>query len=139
MAPEDRASIERFVRDTLGCRCPDEVFQSLRIGRLSVSGATTPVTRLVVGDRLLVYVTDAGDGEPGKAPIEALAAAGCADRDREGLNRVRLVLASDWPDSAAHLAHERFVRAAECDERAHLHLVGRGEVPASLHPWQFPL
>ncbi len=134
MDSDDRSAVEHFVRGTLCCQCPDEVFQSLRIGRLSGSGVTTPVTRLVVGERLLVYVADAGDGEMGKVPIEALAAAGRADRDRHGLNRVRLVLASTWTDAAANPARERFDRATGGDERAHLHFVERGEVPSSLRP-----
>ena len=34
MNPNDTTAIERFVRSTLGCQCPDEVFRHVEVGPL---------------------------------------------------------------------------------------------------------
>ena len=54
--------IEHFVRDTLGCRCPDEVLRSISIDHLYAADGATPYTRLIVGNRLLIYVLEAESG-----------------------------------------------------------------------------
>jgi hypothetical protein len=48
MNPADRQSIEHFVRGTLGCHCPDDVFQSIAIERVPTPRHALPHTRLVI-------------------------------------------------------------------------------------------
>ena len=54
--PHHTDEITRFVRGTLGCQCPDEVFQSIVIGQERTADHGEPFTRLLVGDRLLIYI-----------------------------------------------------------------------------------
>lgn len=132
MTDAGQASIERFVRGTLGCGCPDEVFQSIAISRLPAAAGRPPMVQLLVGSRLLIHVvampadTALGDW------IEQLATNGRVARDRHGYNRFRLVIAS--PPSAAppRGISERFARAVTGDAHAHLHLLGADELPSEL-------
>lgn len=132
MTDAGQASIERFVRGTLGCGCPDEVFQSIAISRLPAAAGRPPLVQLLVGSRLLIHVvampvdTALGDW------LEQLAASGRAARDRHGYNRFRLVISS--PPSAAppRGIAERFARAVTGDAHAHLHLLRTDELPSEL-------
>lgn len=134
MPDADRASIERFVRDTLGCGCPDEVFEHLAVTRLPPVGGRPHIVQLQVGSRLLIHVV----APPGDAAtcgwIEQLAANGRAARDRHGYNRFRLVIASPVPPASAREFADRFARASVGDDKAHLHVVDRRELPAGLAP-----
>ncbi len=52
----NREEIERFVRGELGCGCPDEVFQHIILGAGEAGPGKVSFSRLVVGERLLIYV-----------------------------------------------------------------------------------
>jgi hypothetical protein len=129
MNPADRQSIEHFVRTTLGCKCPDEVFQSIVIERASTPHAGLPHTRLVIGDRLLIYVVEAQPAKATAAAVSALATQGRADRDAKHLNRYRLVIASGHPTELLTEARTNFTSAAGHDRRAHLHIVATEQLP----------
>ena len=134
MSHADRDSIERFVRGTLGCGCPDEVFEHLAVSRLPPIAGRPPIVQLQVGSRLLIHVV-ATPGDAGNDSwIEQLASSGRATRDRHGYNRFRLVIASPVPSAPARELEERFARAIVGDEKAHLHVVDSGELPAGLAP-----
>jgi hypothetical protein len=128
----DQTAIERFVRGTLGCRCPDEAFRSISIERIRAPGEAGPVTRLLVGNRLLVYVPGRDGSELSPESLEALCEAGRADRDSHGLNRFRLVVGSAQPAGVSSALQDCFHSAAGHDERAHLHLLARDELPQAL-------
>lgn len=134
MTPADRVSIEHFVRDTLGCGCPDEVFQHLAVSRLPPIAGRPLIVQLQVGSRLLIHVVAMPDGAATHGWIEQLAANGRAARDRHGYNRFRLVIASPVPPVSARELEDRFARAIVGDDKAHLHVVDRGELPAELAP-----
>ncbi len=138
MNPADRQSIERFVRGTLGCGCPDEVFNSIAIERPGGTAPSAPFVRLLVGNRLLIYVIDARDLDLAGATVPMLATQGVAERDRAGLNRFRLVVAADHPTPPGVTAFSAGVaEAIEQDDRAHLHVIAAELVPASLR-WRPP-
>lgn len=132
MEHADRASIEQFVRRTLGCGCPDEVFQHLVVSQLPPIAGRPPIVQLLVGSRLLIHVV--GPPEPASPDgwIEQLVAHGRAARDRHGYNRFRLVVASPTPLPAAPELDARFARAVVGDEKMHLHFVGHDQLPAGL-------
>jgi hypothetical protein len=132
MTSPDRASIEHFVRSTLGCGCPDEVFQHLVVSRLPPIAGRPPIVRLQVGSRLLIHVVAPPEGAAANGWIEQLAANGRAERDRHGYNRFRLVIASTTPPASIREIQERFARAIGGDEKAHLHFVGSDLLPAGL-------
>lgn len=113
--------IEVFARDVLGCQCPAEVFRKVRVDG-NISAAGLPLRRrIVIGDRLLIYLVDAAELPAGDTGVVMrLCRAGVDERDALGLNRFRLVLAGSATGEAA---------APELpDERCHLHHVSTQEV-----------
>jgi hypothetical protein len=128
----DRAEVERFVRADLGCKCPDDVFDSIAIERDATPGVTSPCIRLVVGNRLLIYVLEAASGSAAPDDVAGLATRGPAERDARGFNRFRLVVASERPAELRARADESFARIAGHDDRAHLHVIALDRLPKVL-------
>jgi len=128
----DHGDIERFVRGTLGCGCPDEVFRTVSLSRLPAVPGRPAVLQLLIGSRLLIHVA-AAPAEPSAAGwLEQLAANGRAARDRHGYNRFRLVVVGVVTTAPAAELEARFARALARDERAHLHLLDAAQLPAQL-------
>jgi hypothetical protein len=117
--------IERFVRDTLGCSCPDGVFDKI-VCRPAESARETHIE---IGGRLLVYLIDA-DGDHGCFDqMEAALRRGVSERNRRGFNRFRLVLGTSRPDDGTRAAaEEAFRNSPHRDERVHLHVVDAAAV-----------
>ena len=134
MTGPDPNDIERFVRGTLGCSCPDEVFRTVSVSRLPAVPGRPAVLQLLVGSRLLVHVAHAPPETQAIGWIEQLAAGGRAARDRHGYNRFRLVVVGARPATPVGELEARFARSVARDERAHLHLLDTHEVPAALAP-----
>lgn len=132
MTEPDHGDIERFVRGTLGCGCPDEVFRTVSLSRLPAVPGRPAVLQLLIGSRLLIHVA-AAPAEPSAAGwLEQLAANGRAARDRHGYNRFRLVVVGVVTTAPAAELEARFARALARDERAHLHLLDAAQLPAEL-------
>ena len=128
MDPGQKAAIERFVRGTLGCQCPDEVFRRVEVGAFDLPGGGTG-QRLVIGDRLLIHLV-AASGRPDMLPrIEDLATGGRDERDRRGFNRFRLVVVMPATEGEAARLQQRFNRALDDDDRAHLHVLAADPLP----------
>jgi hypothetical protein len=134
MNDADQGTIEGFVRGTLGCRCPDEVFHSISIARLPALAARPPVLQLLVGSRLLIHIVTLPAGAVVNGWLEQLAAQGRATRDRHGYNRFRLVFVTQAAASLRVDLEARFARATGNDARAHLHLIGSDRLPPALTP-----
>ncbi len=119
--------LERFVRRTLGCGCPDAVFESVSIRHAPLAEAWRgSASWIEVGGRLLIAVCH---HEAGLATrLDAILAAGLARRERDGFNRFRLVVAGA-PPAEAGLLEARFAPHAAADDRLHLHLVDPAELP----------
>jgi hypothetical protein len=124
--------IERFVRETLGCGCPDEVFQSIELMDSSMANGTVSFTRLVIGQRLLIDVFRPASATAMESAVQALAAQGCAERNARGYNRYRLVIVVTEPSCPMDAAIAAFSLAVGADDRAHLHLLPAGALPAAL-------
>jgi len=123
MQPEDRKAIEHFVRVTLGCKCPDEVFRSIALEHVGGQGDDDAHAKLTIGDRLLIYVLEPGNRASPMA-VTRIMRMGRNERDARGLNRFRLVIASSRQDDFAGVARD--------DDRTHLHVVAPAEVPDGL-------
>lgn len=130
--PADRTSIEHFVRGTLGCKCPDEVFESITILRAPAPSAATPHTRLVIGERLLIDVVGAPGVKVAGTAVSKLTQQGLAERDAKQYNRYRLIVASDYPTEVLSAARTGFDSVAGTDNRAHLHVLGTDQLPDAL-------
>ena len=134
MTSPDHDDVERFVRGTLGCGCPDDAFRTVSVSHLPRTPGRPAVLQLLVGSRLLVHVASAPQDAQTADWIEQLAASGRAARDRHGYNRFRLVVVGTFPATGSGDLEARFARAVARDERAHLHLLGAHQLPDALAP-----
>ena len=119
--------VKRFVREGLGCTCPDEVFAHLEL-RFAPEEAEEALFQIAVGDRLLVRAYRAASGDRAGEAVARWRDAGVAARDARGMNRFRLVLVADRPEEAERRARPAFDEGLAAQEKAHLHVVA----PAAL-------
>jgi hypothetical protein len=121
----DHADIKSFVRSTLGCGCPEEVFQSIDCKhniRLSNELALNSV--ITIGNRLLIYVTESISPGFTEKSLALLVSNGKNERDAKGLNRLRLVIVEDEPLDRQML-QSLFDGIIGKDDKIHLHIIDR--------------
>lgn len=124
-------TFERFAREQLGCRCEPELFSRVEDDPSPLPGLPQIRRRVSVGARLLIYFaeTTTEDLAPERVGdwIAAAIAAGVAERDRRGMNRLRLVVALEdpTPEYASAIA-EHVSRLPGLDDRTHLHILSAG-------------
>ena len=118
-----RFHIRNFVRNVLGCTCPDKIFE--QIEDKQVASFSSPHTRsLTIGGRLLIFIWHVKDRESFKSGLLAMLAAGKKERDERGLNRFRAVLAiAVTPHDIETEAQSYFKQYAGDDNRMHIHVV----------------
>ena len=118
--------IKEFVRGTLGCGCPEEVFQDIeyRTGAEIPSGS--PFTKWVcVGQRLLIYVLEAKAPSALEKLLSDMVLSGKKERDDRGLNRFRAVVATDDVDRLRPVAERIFREAVIPDDPSSRSLAAR--------------
>ena len=121
------------MRTGLGCGCPAEVFEDIRIEPRPESFAGLPVDTLVrIGGRLLVAVCAGSRWGDVADRLATLVETGKELRDREGYNRFRLVVACDDAKTAAPVFEDRFGRLKNPDERLHVHVIEPSALPHGL-------
>jgi hypothetical protein len=117
-------NIKKFVRGTLGCQCPDDVFEKIEYGIVNdIFPNATPIQKIIIGNRLLILIWKAEDPTRIQDLLPSMIRIGKEERDRLGLNRCRIVIATgDVKRLKSHA--ERIFRAVEPrDEKLHLHIV----------------
>ena len=130
----DRDVIEPFVRGTLGCGCPDEVFRHIELGPGASEPGEPRFSRLLVGGRLLSYLAaDIGAGDPAAA-VSKLTGRGLAERDAGGYHRFRLAARIEPGSRGAIAAATAFRAVAGDDDRAHLHCLAACLPPGLVPP-----
>jgi hypothetical protein len=117
--------IKRFVQETLGCSCPEEVFNKIDYQKESEDILGIKVT---VGDRLLIYLVTVDRKTNIQGIINSALERGVEEREKKGLNRFRLVLVTSRPDEIRSLAESAFDSSGFTDEKAHLHIVNESDV-----------
>lgn len=115
--------ITELVRGTLGCTCPDRVFEKIEVGDIAAGDFPGRITRVVVGDTLVVYIVRPDDSRQLAGYIDSLAVLGRKDRDTQGYNRYRLVVADDGAGGGHEAAVARFTEVAGSDDKMHIHFV----------------
>jgi hypothetical protein len=122
--PNEQA-IRQLVRTTLGCTCPEAVFDQIERSRRERPTPEHPyILRLVIGKRLLIYVLDHTQLKTENLLLNDLLAAGQRERDAQGYNRFRAVLSDNAVDAKTEASLQaEWQRLAAGDERVHLHLV----------------
>ncbi len=130
MQNTDADTLRRFVRDGLGCTCPDAVLRSIEVeANPAVFADLGPGTQLIkVGGRLLVLVVRMADGGDLSQRLAEWFARGRALREREGWNRFRLVVAAADPAGAGPILTKAFDDLG-LDDRLHLHVIAARELP----------
>jgi hypothetical protein len=117
--------IKRFVQETLGCSCPEEVFNKIDYQKESDGKSGRKVT---VGDRLLIYIITMDVKSNTQGVINSALQHGVEERDNKGLNRFRLVLVASHPDVLRSSAELAFESSGYTDEKTHLHVVNESDV-----------
>ena len=117
--------IKRFVQETLGCSCPEEVFNKIDYQK---EIDCLPGRKINVGDRLLIYIITT-DGESNiQGVINSALEQGVEERDSRGFNRFRLVLVDARPDELRSIAEHAFHSSVCTDEKTHLHILSESDV-----------
>ncbi|MFP3908917.1 MAG: hypothetical protein ACOC5L_00735 [Halobacteriota archaeon] len=115
------SKVKEFVRNVLGCECPEEVFEHIEVDTGVKVADYTVERRINVGNRLLVYIVD-GDELQGE-DLKSLVITGKEERDDKGFNRFRFVVMSNDKPSLEGL--QDLVKGYE---KVHLHLISRDEI-----------
>jgi len=119
----DKEKIKRFVRDTLGCGCPEEVFRSIDCKRdVELGGGVILHSMITIGNRLLIYVVYDNQDFVEKH-LALLVSAGKKERDSRGLNRFRLVIVTDRIPGNGDVIRRVFGELQGKDENIHLHVI----------------
>lgn len=127
----DAAAIKSFVTGTLGCRCSEDVFEQIEYHpRSALPGLDALVQRVAIGRRLLIYILDCSRGAAVRFTLPKLVEAGKAERDRNGYNRLRIVLSARQLAGIQPEAESVFSALPNLDERIHLHVLCSESLPA---------
>ncbi|HSM27320.1 MAG TPA: hypothetical protein VK855_04370 [Thioalkalivibrio sp.] len=111
--------VKTFVRGTLGCSCPEEVFDRISVD----TGAGEVSHRVRIGGRLLVYIVDTSRAADVSRAIANALREGVREQDRDHFNRLRLVVISPSPERIVETAQAAFSGSPVRDEKTHLHAV----------------
>jgi hypothetical protein len=119
--PKLMTELIHFVRDVLGCHCPDDILQNI-----SYEFPPYLRCRLKVKDRLLVDVVEIDSFCASMSRLPALMKGGRQMRDALGMQRFRLVLSSLEPAKTRNGAH--LIWGTQVfDENMYLHVVERAQ------------
>jgi hypothetical protein len=126
---EEKERVKDFVQCTLGCGCPEEVFESIqRTADVRISDRIRLKEKIKIGERLLIYIVEVDSIEALNTIVPVLIIAGRDERDRIEFNRFRLVVATDNVEELKPIATEIFMTASDVDEKVHLHLVLKDDI-----------
>ena len=114
-----------FVKNTLGCGCPEKVFEKIDVSKLLTVEHEKEITRIVVGDTLLIYVMRPEPSDDFVDSVVSIGLAGKTDRDTNSYNRFRLVVTSLEDDVQQQKVSERFSKSFNADEKMHIHFVNQ--------------
>jgi len=127
----DKENIKTFVQKTLGCGCPEEVFEyidcqfNIKLNDIVLSH------KINIGNRLLIYVIEVNNQSSVKNILQFLVNTGKNERDNLKFNRFRLVLVTDKLNEIKENAGMIFDSIPK-DEKVHLHVVDKKKVPIFL-------
>ena len=122
---QTHTEIKRFVQETLGCSCPEEVFDSI-VYQKECGGITG--SKVSIGDRLLIYIISMDGKSNIQGIINSALERGVEERDKKGFNRFRLVLVASHPDELRSSAERAFNDSGYTNEKTYLHVVNERDV-----------
>ena len=119
-------SIVEFAKYSLGCKCSDEVFKQIDEFDKEKDENGYWIKKIIVGRRLLILLIDSEGCKYDKGLIEYYIKKGVEERNRDQLNRLRIVLIigdmNNYSESNTEL--ENLLP----DDKVHLHFVLKEEV-----------
>jgi hypothetical protein len=122
-------AVTRFVREVIGCNCSDEVFRHIEFQRgSSAIKACSADCELRIGGRLLIVVTSEPMAKLSSRLAEVIAE-GKRARDERKFSRFRLVVQTGSPAEDSEDFLRAFASLTDKDERTHVHVLSKGEVP----------
>jgi hypothetical protein len=122
-------AVTRFVREVIGCNCPDDVFRHIEVQRgSSAVKACSADCELRIGGRLLIVVTSEPVAKLSSYLAEVIAE-GKRARDESKFKRFRLVVQTGRPAEESEEFFRAFATVSDKDERTHVHFLPKGEVP----------
>jgi len=125
-----KEEIKKFVREDLGCTCPDEVFEVTSVVHDPVEFNDLQKGDLYeIGGKLLVYLVMTHDWSSLIDSLEQIFKRGREMRDAGKFNRFRLVVVTPNIQPARQKLLRQFDTLVELDERLHLHVITPDQVP----------
>jgi hypothetical protein len=122
--------VKRFVRQVVGCTCPDEVFKRVEVKpRSSAIRSCSTDYEINVGGRLLIVVSSDPADVFSRARLEKVMAEGRSARDAGRFNRFRFIVQAENAPEVQTPLSRLFEGLATKDEKTHLHVIGRKDVP----------
>jgi hypothetical protein len=114
--------VHHLVRDTLECECPEEVLDSIIVGKPTIfrQWSLPASVQILVGWRLLVTLVRVTELEDPVDDSIKILRNGRTLRDAKGLNRFRLVLVGNIGETSMQLIQNA---ARAIDDRVHVHNV----------------
>jgi len=123
-------AIKSFVRESLGCACPDGVFEKITVTEHS-DIFISENTVYEIGGRLLVAVLVPVVWQDMTARLAQLVEAGKQYRDQHGYNRFRLVIVTEDRNAPTCLL-SAFDCLPNIDEKTHLHVIKPEALPSRI-------
>lgn len=125
----DEKSLKNFVKFTLGCQCPDDVFNSIQQTRqVKIKNSIVLDSEFIIGNRLLIIIMKLDELEEIQAFLPKIIEYGLIKRNENSLNRFRLVLFSKSPKTVEPLVEKLFAKLTEGDEKVHLHILNEDDI-----------
>ena len=122
--------VKRFVREVVGCTCPEEVFKRVEVkpGSSAIRSCSADY-EIHIGGRLLIVLSSEPVEGLSSARLEKVMAEGRSARDAGKFNRFRFIVQADNAPEVEKQFLRLFDGLATKDEKTHLHVVGRKDVP----------
>jgi len=119
-----KENIKIFVRETLGCECPEKVFEFIDIQHyIKLTNDILLNYKINIGNRLLIYIVEVNDTKFIQSNLSKLVSIGKNERDKKGFNRFRLAIVTNKMDELRQIANTIFENAKNKDKNIHLHLI----------------
>jgi hypothetical protein len=123
--------IRSLVREKLGCRCPESVFDDILVGYPAlfeqISNELGEV-QILVGKRLLISIVVTSHERLTEGIVERCIKKGKAIRDTRGFNKFRLVLTGEPSEYPIDDWSKRFCK----DDCLHLHVIPKSTLFSGL-------
>lgn len=121
-----KQAIKGFVQETLGCQCPEEVFEFIEDKKAyELIPGIKLRDRINIRGRLLVCIVEIDNTDMFDSLIPILLKEGKKEREKHGFNRCRIVIISSTPDVAKKRADDLFEEFKGKDDRIYIHVIDK--------------